>query len=112
SAQHLAGADQMLLADHLVEAARPHPVSEGSGRRRRGGDGRVEEVHGESIRRGENPLIQLSSRLAVAGLARTAALSPHGRVWGQARATGRSSSESMLAVTTTPRRSSSAASAR
>ena len=84
AAEDLARADQLLLAHDLVEGAWPDPVREWSGSGGCGGRRGIEEIHGGIIR----------------------------RVWYQASAAGRSRSEVMRAVTLTPRRSSSAGSAR
>lgn len=49
SAQHLAGTDQVLLADDLVEASRPHAVGERGGGLRASGRGWVEQIHAAII---------------------------------------------------------------
>src|SRR5262249_28925767 len=43
--QHLAGPDQMLLPDDLVEASRPHPIGERARRYGRVGGRWIEQVH-------------------------------------------------------------------
>ena len=49
--EHLAGADQVLLADDLVERARPDAVRERGGSGGRRGRRGIEEIHGGSIPR-------------------------------------------------------------